>query len=276
MSIKAYTESGTIIKRRKRSITISPYTAGSTTRTPQTSRSRITGWNSGMSRRLGNYIENFRQDFTVMVTLTYPAEYPGDGKTTKAHLRALVERLRRRKWFNDNSLIWFLEFQERGAPHFHFLATGWVSKDLIATAWAEITGGDARSCSRVEALRDPESAGAYARKYAMKSEQKRVPSGFEKIGRMWGCCGNKICKGMPRQPVVVAATSGALPSKFKEDIKHCRDTFKVRLAETLSGYVLYGTKQGIEKSWHYLREDFALRVLTDNFRASSMPRTAGG
>lgn len=274
--VQAFKDAGAIVKRRRRSITISRFTAGVETRPDSPGRSKITGWNSGMSRRIGNYIENFRQDFSIMATLTYGKDYPRDGQRVKAHLRAFVERLRRREWFADNSLVWFLEFQERGAPHFHFLGTGWISKNWVAQAWAEITGGDARSCSRVEALRNPDSAGAYARKYAMKTEQKCVPSGFEHIGRMWGCCGNKICKGMPRQPVVVAATSGALPHSFKQSIKHCQELFGVRLAETLSGYVIYGTTEGIERSWRYLREGSALHVLTDNFRASTLPETAGG
>lgn len=269
-------QAGVVIKRRRRSITFTRYTAGAETPAQKSSRTKIVGWNDGMARRLGNYIENFRQDFSVMGTLTYPAAYPCNGDEVKAHWRAFVERLRRTGWMDKGgSLVWFLEFQDRGAPHFHFLATNFVGKEWVAKAWAEITNGDASSCSRMETLRWADSAGAYARKYAMKSEQKTVPPGFERIGRMWGCVGNKIVRGMPRQPVVVAATIGPMPTGFDAMLMHCIAAYKVRVAWTMSGMVIYGTTEGIESSWRYLRVGSAIHVLTDNFRASTQPGTAG-
>lgn len=262
---------GTVVKRRRRSITISPYYEGMQSNEKNNYRANIVGWNSGMARRLGNYIDNFRTDFTGFVTLTYPASYPCNGVTVKRHWRAFIERLRRTNWFDENSIIWFLEFQERGAPHFHFLCTGWIQKDWVAENWAQITQGDIHACSRVEALRNPEVAGCYARKYAQKSEQKEIPQGFQHVGRMWGCSGNKISKGMPRQPVVVAALKGCLPVDLFHVIETVERLYKLRVAQTLSGMVIYGSVTQIQGAFRWLEENTAITVLTDNFREGSRP-----
>lgn len=64
----------------------------------------------------------------AMLTLTYPGDWltaAPDADTAKAHLRAFHERLRRlyqRLELPDPPAIWKLEFQRRGAPHFHIYA----------------------------------------------------------------------------------------------------------------------------------------------------------
>jgi len=55
-----------------------------------------------------------------MVTLTYPCHWEAaapDGATAKRHLRAFIERWSRA--FGRPPGLWKLEFQGRGAPHFH-------------------------------------------------------------------------------------------------------------------------------------------------------------
>lgn len=207
-------------------------------------------WTDGMSSRMRLFIDNFRDDFTGMVTLTYPEVYPSDGKTVKAHLKAFNERVRRQGWFGLGSYVWFLEFQERGAPHFHLLMSHWMGKEFIAQAWAEITGGSKEACSRVEALRSPESAGAYARKYAIKSEQKTVPTEFMNIGRMWGCVGSRHnLDGVPRVPHVEASTGVSL-GKLMQAVK--LENSRVRVSEHELGFTIYGTPQEITRLWDYL------------------------
>lgn len=56
----------------------------------------------------------------VLVTLTYPREYPSEADTVKTHLanfRRNVDRARPTRY----SALWRLEYQKRGAPHFHIL-----------------------------------------------------------------------------------------------------------------------------------------------------------
>lgn len=59
----------------------------------------------------------------AMVTLTYPGDWltvAPNGQTAKAHLRALRRRYER-AWGEPLAAVWKLEFQRRGAPHFHLL-----------------------------------------------------------------------------------------------------------------------------------------------------------
>lgn len=217
-------------------------------------RSEITGWNFGMSRRMGMFIDNFREDFVGMATLTYPDTYPLDGREVKAHFRAFVERLRRTNWFEKHSFVWFLEFQERGAPHFHLLLTGWLSKGFVSLAWAEVTGGNPASCSRVEALRSPESAGAYARKYALKSLQKSVPDAFKNVGRFWGCRGRRFSDaGVPRVPCVEASTDFSLWLVRKAVQFALRNGHHARFYEHDHGFQVFGSERAMVKLWDFLQ-----------------------
>src|SRR5262249_54003424 len=50
-----------------------------------------------------------------MITLTYQQEFPCDGRQVHRDLETFLDRLQRR--FGELSLIWKLEFQRRGAPH---------------------------------------------------------------------------------------------------------------------------------------------------------------
>lgn len=59
----------------------------------------------------------------AMVTLTYPGEWLSvapDGATVKGHLQAFFKRFER-AWGVPWCGVWKLEFQRRGAPHFHLL-----------------------------------------------------------------------------------------------------------------------------------------------------------
>lgn len=59
----------------------------------------------------------------AMVTLTYPGDWESvapDGETVKMHLQAFFKRYER-AWSEKWTGIWKLEFQRRGAPHFHLL-----------------------------------------------------------------------------------------------------------------------------------------------------------
>lgn len=54
------------------------------------------------------------------LTLTYHDDYPSP-IDTKKHIKILFDRLRRRAGWAGASMIWRLEFQRRGAPHFHIM-----------------------------------------------------------------------------------------------------------------------------------------------------------
>ena len=254
-------EHGTWVKVRRRQISLTHFVKNKETKPDAKIRSSCKGWNQGIANRIGAYISNYREDFTVIGTLTYGTDYPKDGVIVKAHWRAFIERLRRTGWLESGSLVWFLEFQQRGAPHFHFLGTEFIGKDWVSKNWAEITRGNMKSCSSVEAIRKPEAMGWYARKYAMKSEQKEVPQEFKNIGRMWGCSGPRIKHGLPRVPTLHAKIVNAIPSDLADSVGRCRKIAGLKVVTTDSGYVLFGSEQDISVGWKILRGELAYITL---------------
>lgn len=183
-------------------------------------RGRVRGFTRRSARRLGSYLQDAEADYRVMLTLTYPGG--GDWTAAKRHLHAFCERLRRR--FGDQagwSLCWFLEFQRRGAPHFHIFTTHWIDRHELSQIWFEIVGsGDERHLAagtRAEWLRlGRDGAAAYARKYAAKAEQKILPDMFKNtgLGRWWGV------KGLRK--TVAATTTYDSKAKMRQSARNYR------------------------------------------------------
>lgn len=262
-------------------------------------RDAITSFSAVAAKRLRRYIDNYYTDFKNMITLTYGEIFPTDGREVKSHLRAFWERLRRHEpldarlqhtsWMAAHSAVWWIEYQERGAPHIHILTTGWLEKTWIAKAWSDITGGDLYACSRVEALRSPDSAGSYAAKYAAKEEQHTVPQGFTNCGRHWGRVGARPADGSSALPRVAAATRAASASVvrasagahmrarevarargYKSGVKLPMIVIKhptmgimalhtIRVYEHDGGYSIYGSESDIAIYWDYMQHQMQMR-----------------
>lgn len=161
-------------------------------------RGNITMLSKKSRQRLAFVANNTRIVFRSMITLTYPKEYPTDGKTVKAHLHTFLVWARRR--FASPSYLWFLEFQKRGAPHIHILLDypmpqeeTWrylLYKDVSKKWYRTVGSGDLnhlKAGTRCERIRKPDGAARYCLKYAYKTKQKCVPVGFRDVGRFWGC-----------------------------------------------------------------------------------------
>ena len=127
----------------------------------------------------------------AFVTLTYPAEYPRDGRVVKRHLKALRKRMGR--GFGDElRAVWAMEFQKRGAPHFMLLVNCFVPAKLLAKWWYEVVGsGDERHLrAGVQAEAPKGDLRAYfLKRYMAKGDQKAVPDDYQHPGRMWGTWG---------------------------------------------------------------------------------------
>lgn len=154
-------------------------------------RARIAEFTYKSRKRLAFVAANTPVTFLSMITLTYPGEFPTDGARVKSDFKRFKQWISRA--FEKPSVLWFLEFQFRGAPHFHMLIDTMIDKDRyedVSKKWYLIVGsGDSRHLragTRVEALRSKEGGKRYAVKYAMKMQQKRVPDGFMSVGRFWG------------------------------------------------------------------------------------------
>jgi hypothetical protein len=160
-----------------------------------------------------------------MLTLTYPAHHPGSGKIVKEDVGYITTWLKRNI---TDEYLWFLEFQQRGAPHIHVLLTNdiilpdqrakvglkWVER-IVTADWflmglgaaidepigsktyaqaygSQVYRAAAVACHRKtwELIRDDGGARRYVTKYAAKQYQKEVPKAFEDVGRFWGCSRN--------------------------------------------------------------------------------------
>lgn len=171
-------------------------------------RECMVGLSASASKRMARYLRSSLAVYKVFITLTYPYGFPLDGRICKEHLRRFNQEvarfLRLRNYLpHEISLFWFLEFQSRGAPHFHIFCTHFIDKDWLSRTWFRIVGSDddrhLKAGTNVQAFMEGRSgACAYARKYARKEEQKDVPEKFLNVGRFWGITGQRN--------VVVAAT----------------------------------------------------------------------
>jgi hypothetical protein len=156
------------------------------------SRENCRAWSKKSRKRLMFVALNTDVVFRSMVTLTYPADFPRDGRVVKKHLNVML------KWLKYHTLqsnyLWFFEWQRRGAPHVHILLEsplrGLVAGKEVSVAWYRICdSGDEKHLlagTRMERLREENGAIRYALKYASKMRQKRVPDDFINVGRMWG------------------------------------------------------------------------------------------
>lgn len=142
-------------------------------------------------------------------TLTYHKAYGGGHREWHRHLRRLVRQLERRFAPSPVGFFWVLEFQRRGAPHFHFLLFVGRPIDVedtgkwLSAEWNRICerGNDyavrRRAWLAKFELRERNGVArgiGYFLKYASKRKQKELvdPETGEKLptGRMWGIIGD--------------------------------------------------------------------------------------
>ena len=158
-------------------------------------RGKITGWSRASRRRMYYTIGRIRRSaLPIMITLTYPAEFPARSGEWKDNLRRFWQRLKRR--FPRAGMVWKLEPQKRGAPHYHLLVWGvpwglYEFRKWVSQAWYEVVGsGDVRHLiagTRVEQVRSRRGVMCYAGKYIGKVTDGDC--GWDEPGRYWGVKG---------------------------------------------------------------------------------------
>ena len=86
--------------------------------------------------------------------------------------------------------VWVLEFQKRGAPHYHIIASDCIPKAELAERWYNIVGsGDEkhlRAGTQIDFIKSKKQLYGYLSNYVKKLEQKKPPEGFKNVGRFWG------------------------------------------------------------------------------------------
>lgn len=151
-------------------------------------RGEVKELTSASMRRMKLHARNMPHA-SYIITLTYPSNYPSDGAKVKHHFRVM------RQWFKmlGVSAFWFLEFQERGAPHFHLFTDNPVMKDELSAKWYKVVGSNDikhfKAGTQIQRIKKPHAIAAYAAKYAVKQDQKEVPAGYTNVGRFWGAWG---------------------------------------------------------------------------------------
>lgn len=173
-------------------------------------RGKVTELSSISRSRMLFVMSSTDVKFGSMITLTYPVEYPSDGKRAKSHLNDFLRSLQNRY---GGSYFWFIEFQVRGAPHFHVFHTRGkifsADRKWMAIRWAECMGiykqrmytslmdGKTKDmwvqCMRVnthidswQEIHSEDGARRYCAKYALKTRQKEVPDNYKDVGRFYG------------------------------------------------------------------------------------------
>ncbi len=130
--------------------------------------------------------------------LTYPNLFPLDAETFKHHLVVFGKRFLRA--YPDVGFFWKLEFQKRGAPHFHVIVFGLHLqektrglgrfREWLAETWFEVVNsGDLKHLAAgtsAEVMRSAVAILRYCGGYVSKWDQTLV--GF-KVGRYWGIVG---------------------------------------------------------------------------------------
>ena len=175
-----------------------------------TLRGIVTGWTARSKYRLALAVATIEWPSTPLtfVTLTYPRHFEADPAIWKEHLRR-YEIAWARRWGQPRG-VWAMEFQRRGAPHFHLalVAPTGVKLALLrrwsAHVWYEIAGhGDERHlhqhmkpdhCKRADG---PRGLIGYLRRELGKEAQKSLPDWLAEgsdgeprgAGRWWGIWG---------------------------------------------------------------------------------------
>lgn len=243
------------------------------------SRREITGWSrksrANMVLAFGelDFLPMFQNPAAVpaMVTLTYPGDWltvAPNGEVVKDQLDELMLRYRT-AWGTDLLCVWKLEFQRRGAPHFHIMmvpphgvsharsdavGAGLAFKPWLSVVWADIvdhpdpieyanhlaagTGVDYAEGAR---LQDPRAAAVYFTKhgsYSAKEYQHNVPEPWTEPGqgpgRFWGY---RYLERIPRSVEITPYDATVLARTIRRWARAQKTTQEVQVWRTKGGGV---------------------------------------
>lgn len=240
----------------------------------------ITEFSAAARSNLSFTVRNTSMIFFSLITLTYPADFPADGRLVKSHLHKFLLWLKYQ--YRYVAYFWFLEFQRRGAPHFHIMTTvdlsvldgglkvGWRRRfnkwrkyyknelfhSKVSASWNKIIFSTKdwspapqdrdkhlRVGCAVEQLLLRDAAIRYVAKHFSKRVQKEVPYEYRNVGRFWGC--NRSVKEAI-QPHGVIFTS----SKNLEEQLRSLNWFGMDFYEQLGYFprVLFGVSQLVHEN----------------------------
>lgn len=157
-------------------------------------RGKIKGFSRNSQRRLLKLLYSLEYPPELMLTLTYPKDY--SIQDAKKHLHCFAVELTRhwpKSWW-----IWKLEFQRRGAPHFHLIGGGIPKSEIkrfrrwCSYVWYRIVNSKdekhLQAGTRVDVLDGKKKIISYVCKYVSKTFT--VEEG-KWVGRFWGVINKK-------------------------------------------------------------------------------------
>ena len=207
------------------------------------------------TKRLRFLLRNVADTMEYEVGLTYPKEFPKDGLVVKQHFHKLRMRLNYRGYKH----IWVLEFQKRGAPHFHLLINKYISEEELAKMWFTIvSSGDIKHLSRgvhVGFIRSKDKMASYFITYITKQDQKQVPQEYKNVGRFWGASQNLL-------PCTIKKFYGNMEDirELKKQLRPMRRWFDGK-KRSWSKQRPFKSKKFVNK---YIRRGVAFKVINTN------------
>lgn len=136
---------------------------------PQARRSSITNFSKKSRLRLLRTCSKLDLAlYGLFLTFTY-RENMTDARTAKDHLEKLSLWLKRN--YPENAFIWRMEYQERGAIHFHIIALNraFIPAQKLTSYWQKLTGD--KSYPDIKKLRSRRKVMYYISKYIAKVTQ---------------------------------------------------------------------------------------------------------
>lgn len=193
--------------------------------------------------RLNKKIASIRKNqIPCFVTLTYHNQYPTEFEDFKYHLHKFFVNLHHK--FPNFGAIWKLEFQKRGAPHYHLLIWGVSVKDLqeyVPAIWNKIAGYESiehlawhkgelghgnKHC--VQEINSWHGVTSYAAKYFSKVDETL------RSGRIWGVRGH-----VPFSKILEFSVNFEIALKFRRYLANLRHYEFSRLGFWTADYEVF-------------------------------------
>ena len=156
-------------------------------------RGDVEVFSAGSRYRLFRLLHQLTFESVCFMTLTYPDQFPTSPSVYKAELKEFHRRFEVE--YPAVQCVWRLEFQKRGAPHYHLMLLDWVPDDDGVVEWIwkctchtwdmahELLGVN------YELIVDSSQqrlVAHYLAKYIAKVDQTEIKHDTRKCGRWWG------------------------------------------------------------------------------------------
>lgn len=216
------------------------------------SRRRLLRWHAGLDRRAIQWKP-------VFITLTYPGDFEDSPTRWKKDLDTFCQSLT--TCFPDAFLLWRMEYQSRGAPHFHLMVYNvqWLVLEDWRAEWQGIVGNwpagattqgfDIRRCKHWG------QSEKYLAKYLAKKGEGPTLANRRPAGRHWGVRGRRN-----------------VPTEI-EEVELCPNAFQAirRVTRSISARTWQGNRRPrtrYQGGWVNVRERTQAQLLVLTHRAA--------